>query len=157
LSPEARAHFPNIAVHHHSEFLAGLISSGRLKPEPKSGKRVAYHDACYLGRHNGLLDAPRAVLREASGAVPVELADNREHSLCCGAGGGLMWTEETLGKRINHLRGDQILAAGVSDVATSCPFCQTMLRDALRDMGRTEIRVRDLAQILAESLGLGFS
>jgi Fe-S oxidoreductase/nitrate reductase gamma subunit len=157
LNPEARAHFPNIEVHHHSEFLAGLISSGRLKPEPKSGKRVAYHDPCYLGRHNGLLDAPRAVLREASGAVPVELADNREHSLCCGAGGGLMWTEETLGKRINHLRGDQILAAGVSDVATSCPFCQTMLRDALRDMGRTEIRVRDLAQILAESLGLGFS
>ena len=90
-----------------------------------------------------------------SGALPIELADNREHSLCCGAGGGLMWTEESLGTRINHLRAGQVLAAGVSDVATSCPFCLTMLRDALKDKDRADIAVRDLAQILAEAAGVG--
>jgi len=105
-----------------------------------------------LGRHNGLIDAPRAVLSAAAGAAPIELADNREHSLCCGAGGGLMWTEESLGTRINHKRADQILAADIPAVATSCPFCLTMIRDALQDKGRTDIAVRDLAQILWESL-----
>ncbi len=153
LSPEARAHYPKIEIRHHAEFLAGLISSGRLKPEAGSGLRAAFHDPCYLGRHNGLIDAPRAVLRAATGSAPVELADNRNHSLCCGAGGGLMWTEETLGTRVNHLRAGQVLAAGVSDVATSCPFCLTMLRDGLQDMGRSDVKVRDIAQILAASLG----
>jgi len=155
LSPEARAHFPGIEVHHHSEFLRDLVASARLKPVPKAGCRIAYHDPCYLGRHNGLLEPPRDVLRAASGSAPVELADNHEHSLCCGAGGGLMWTEESLGTRINHLRAGQVLAAGVSDVATSCPFCLTMLRDAFKDMDRADIKVRDLAQILAESVGVG--
>jgi Fe-S oxidoreductase/nitrate reductase gamma subunit len=155
LSPEARAHYSGIEVRHHSEFLSGLVAAGRLRPEPKAGRRIAYHDSCYLGRHNGLFDAPRAVLRAAAGASPVELADNREHSLCCGAGGGLMWTEETLGTRINHLRAGQVLEAGVSEVATSCPFCLTMLRDALGDKGRADVSVRDLAQILVEAAGLG--
>jgi len=154
LSPEARTHFSRIEVWHHSAFLAALLSSGRLKPAPSAGRRIAYHDPCYLGRHNGLIDAPRTVLRASSGAAPVELSDNREHSLCCGAGGGLMWTEETLGTRINHLRSEQILASGVSDVATSCPFCLTMLRDGLRDKGRSDIAVGDIARILAGSLGL---
>jgi len=157
LSPEAKAHYPGIEVRHHSEFLAGLLNAGRLKPEPKAGRRIAYHDPCYLGRHNGLLDAPRDVLRAAAGSFPVELDDNREHSLCCGAGGGLMWTEETLGTRINHLRAGQVLAADVSDLATSCPFCLTMLRDALGDKGRADVSVRDLAQILAEATGLGLN
>lgn len=154
LSPEARAHFPRIEIRHHSEFLQELIASGRLKPAPRTGTRIAYHDPCYLARHNGLADAPRAVLRAAAGTAPVELADNREHSLCCGAGGGLMWTEETAGTRINHLRAGQILEADVSAVATSCPFCLTMLRDALVDKGRADVAVRDLAQILAEASGL---
>ena len=154
LSPETRDHYLKIDVRHHSEFLAEMISAGRLKPESLPGSRIAFHDPCYLGRHNGLVDAPRAVLRAVTGSAPRELHDNREHSLCCGAGGGLMWTEETLGSRVNHLRTDQILAAGVSDVATSCPFCLTMLRDGLRDKGRADVTVRDIAQILAGSLGL---
>ena len=157
LSPGAAAHFSGIEVHHHADFLAELLAAGRLKPVTTAAGRIAYHDPCYLGRHNGLFDAPRTVLRKAAGVAPLELADRREHSLCCGAGGGLMWTEESLGRRINHLRADQVLAAGASAVATSCPFCLTMLRDALRDKGRSEIAVRDLAQILAESLGLAFS
>ncbi|MBN1938661.1 MAG: 4Fe-4S dicluster domain-containing protein [Candidatus Aminicenantes bacterium] len=154
LSPEAKDHFPKIEVRHHSEFLAGLISSGRLKPERSPGLKVAFHDPCYLGRHNGLVEAPRAVLRAATGAPPLELCENREHSLCCGAGGGLMWTEEILGTRVNHLRAGQVLSSGATDVATSCPFCLTMLRDGLRDKGRADIGVRDIAQILARSLGL---
>jgi Fe-S oxidoreductase len=78
------------------------------------------------------------------GAV-VELNNNREHSFCCGAGGGLMWTEEKLGKRINHLRADDVIRAGAGAVATACPFCQTMLRDALKDKGRDNIKVKDIA------------
>lgn len=154
LSPGAADHVSQIEVRHHSEFLAGLIAAGRLKPEPKAAGLIAYHDPCYLGRHNRLTDAPRTVLKRAARAAPIELAENREHSLCCGAGGGLMWTEETLGRRINHLRAEQILASGASAVATACPFCLTMLRDALNDQGKPEIEVRDLAQILAESAGL---
>jgi Fe-S oxidoreductase/nitrate reductase gamma subunit len=158
LSPEAKSIVPSIEVRHHSDFLQELLAAGRLKPGPSASPRIfAYHDPCYLGRHNGLIDPPRSVLSAALGAVPIELADNREHSLCCGAGGGLMWTEESLGTRINHKRADQILAAGAPGVATSCPFCLTMIRDALQDRGRADIAVRDLAPILAESLGLKYS
>jgi len=150
LSPEAKDHYRTIRVHHHAEFLRDLIAQGRLKVRSSSG-RVAYHDPCYLGRHNGILDAPRDLLSRTAGKV-VELVDNREHSLCCGAGGGLMWTEEKLGTRVNHKRAEQVLRSGAEGVATACPFCATMLRDALKDKERSDVRVRDLAQVVAEAL-----
>jgi Fe-S oxidoreductase len=150
LSPEAKAHYRGLEVHHHAEFLRDLLAQGRLKVKPGEG-RLTYHDPCYLGRHNGILDAPRGLLGRTAGQL-VELTNNREHSFCCGAGGGLMWTEEKLGTRVNHQRAEEVIRSGATTVATACPFCATMLRDALKDKDRPEIRIRDLAQIVAEAL-----
>jgi Fe-S oxidoreductase/nitrate reductase gamma subunit len=149
LSDEDKARLRSVSVIHHAELLATLVAEGRLNVEGGTPFRVAYHDPCYLGRHNGILEPPRQLIGALAGGKPIELANNREHSFCCGAGGGLMWTEEKLGKRINHLRTDELIAAGAAEVATACPFCQTMLRDGLKDKSRSDIKVRDVAQILA--------
>jgi len=150
LDPAAKAHYRTISVVHHAEFLHGLLVRGRLKIRAKGGP-IAYHDPCYLGRHNGILQAPRDVLAR-TGSKVVELENNREHSFCCGAGGGLMWTEEKLGTRVNHKRAEEVLGSGASAVATGCPFCATMLRDALKDKDRADVRVLDLAEAVAEAL-----
>jgi Fe-S oxidoreductase/nitrate reductase gamma subunit len=150
-SGEAKAHFATMDIRHHSEFLLDLIRAGRLNIKKSGAARLAYHDPCYLGRHNGILDEPRELLTRATSGRPLELGNNREHSFCCGAGGGLIWTEEKLGTRINHLRADEVVRSGAAAVATSCPFCQTMLRDALKDKGREAIAVRDIALWLADA------
>ena len=149
---EAKAHYRTIEVTHHAEFLSKLVREGRLKVRPNREGSLAYHDPCYLGRHNGILDEPRELLSDIGGRSAVELENNREHSFCCGAGGGLMWTEESLGKRINHMRADEVIRAGAKGVATACPFCQTMLRDALKDKAKDDIQVKDLAVLLAEAI-----
>jgi Fe-S oxidoreductase len=82
----------------------------------------------------------------------IELKNHGEHSFCCGAGGGLMWTEESLGRRINHMRSEEVIGSGAAVVATACPFCQTMLRDALKDKSREDIAVKDIAVLMAENL-----
>jgi Fe-S oxidoreductase len=151
LSPEAKDHYRRVEVHHHAEFLRDLVVQGRLRVKPGPEGGLAYHDPCYLGRHNGIFDAPRELVSAAGGKI-VELENRREHSLCCGAGGGLMWTEEKLGTRINHLRAEEVIRSGAAAVATACPFCATMLRDALKDKGRSEIQVRDISQVLGDSL-----
>ena len=91
-------------------------------------------------------------LAAALGAEPKELPRHGEDSFCCGAGGGLMWTEESLGTRINHLRTDEVIASGAPLAAAACPFCLTMLRDGLKDKGRDDVAVKDLAQIVAERI-----
>jgi Fe-S oxidoreductase len=113
---------------------------------------VTYHDSCYLGRHNGLIAEPREIIASLSPRSFTELKNNREHSFCCGAGGGLMWTEEKLGQRINHLRTDEVIASGAEVAATSCPFCLKMLKDGLKDKQRADVQVKDLAQLVAGSL-----
>lgn len=152
LSDEDKARLRSLTVAHHAELLAALVADGRLKIEGGESARLVYHDPCYLGRHNGIMEQPRALITALAGQKPIELANNREHSFCCGAGGGLMWTEESLGKRINHLRTEEILKTGAAEVATACPFCRTMLRDGLKDKERSDIRVRDIAQILAAKI-----
>lgn len=82
----------------------------------------------------------------------MELSNNREHSFCCGAGRGLMWTEENLGHRINHLRADEVIAPGAGLAAAACPFCLTMLQDGLKDKQREDIQAKDIAQIVAEAM-----
>jgi len=151
LSAEDRELIKSIQVFHDVEILDKLIAEKKLGVEPLATGILTYHDSCYLGRHNGLIDAPRRVLDSVSSEVLLELGKNREHSFCCGAGGGLMWTEEKLGKRINHIRAQEVIDAGAKVVATSCPFCQTMLLDALKDKGRTEIQVKDVVQLVAEA------
>lgn len=142
----------DIEVIHHSQLIAELIKTGKLIVNKKIQSSITYHDPCYLGRHNQEFDAPRFILKE-TGANLKEMKDHKYHSFCCGAGGGLMWTEETLGSRINHTRTDHVLMTGAEIVATSCPFCMTMLDDGIKDKGKEEQhKVKDIAQIFVDTL-----
>ena len=152
VSPEEREDLQKIEVIHHVQLINNLLKEGRLHLKPKKENLFTYHDSCYLGRHNGIIDEPREVLSRLSKKKLVELKNDREHSFCCGAGGGLMWTEESLGKRINHLRTDEMILSQAEVAATSCPFCLTMLQDGLKDKENTEMKVKDIAQLVAESL-----
>ena len=139
-------------VVHHTQLIARLIAEGRLAPVPVHD-RVVFHDPCYLGRHNGEYDAPRAVLARVVAAPLAELPLSREKAMCCGAGGGRMWMEETLGTRINVLRTEQALASGAGIIATGCPYCAVMLGDGLKALGRDEaVRVQDVAELVAAAL-----
>jgi len=142
-------------VTHHSQLIAGLLREGRL-PLVVREQRVVLHDPCYLGRHNGEFDAPRSVLAAATGRPAGECALNREKAMCCGAGGGRMWMEETLGTRINVLRTEQALAGSPEVIATACPYCAVMLGDGLKALGREEdVAVSDIAEIVAARLPAG--
>jgi len=142
-------------VIHHSAFLAGLLDEGRLAalvgPEGPTARRITFHDACYLARYNGVVHAPREVLRAVPGLELAEMALRGRQSFCCGAGGGRMWMEESRGTRINAERARQALATGADAVAVGCPFCMTMLGDGLAADPANEdgVTTLDLAEILA--------
>ena len=152
LTDGEKARLRAVEVVSHVELIGRLIEDGKIAPQAGGDGSYTFHDPCYLGRHNGLVQEPRRVLRAALGAKPVELGRHGDGSFCCGAGGGLMWTEESLGQRINHLRVDEVIASGAGLAAAACPFCLTMLRDGLKDKGREDIAVKDIAQIVAEKL-----
>lgn len=140
-------------VLHHTQLLGELLDEGRI-PVRAAFERVLYHDPCYLGRHNGVYDAPRRVLRRLCRDEPPEFDLKREKSLCCGAGGGRMWMEERIGARINVLRAEQALARAPALIATACPYCALMLYDGVAQLGAQEsVPVRDLAELVAEALG----
>ncbi len=139
-------------VVHHSEFLFDLHKQGRLVPAGRSLGSVTFHDSCYLGRWNGIYDAPRDLVVSMNAGRPlVELPRRRDKGFCCGAGGGRMFMEETLGERINFVRADEVLASGAKTVAAACPFCATMLRDGIlaRDGA---VEVKDIVEIIDEAL-----
>jgi Fe-S oxidoreductase/Zn-dependent protease len=148
----------NYEVIHHSELLAELVRTGRIKPAHPVNVTVAYHDACYLGRHNEVYDPPREVLQAIPGLRLVEAAENRDRGMCCGAGGGQMWKEEEPGEmKVNHKRTNQLLevlpdTSASCGVATACPFCMTMLNDGLKDQGYDDIQQLDIAEILLRSV-----
>ncbi|HYA49395.1 MAG TPA: heterodisulfide reductase-related iron-sulfur binding cluster, partial [Burkholderiales bacterium] len=152
LTPEDKERLRAIEVRSHVELICDLVRSGRLPLRRGASSDYTYHDPCYLGRHSGLTREPRSVLASSLGGRLRELGRHGDDSFCCGAGGGLMWTEEKLGQRVNHLRVDEVLRSGASLAAAACPFCQTMLRDGLKDKGREDVVVRDVAQIVAENL-----
>ncbi|MGD1010501.1 MAG: heterodisulfide reductase-related iron-sulfur binding cluster [Candidatus Aminicenantales bacterium] len=152
LTPEHKERLRAIEVVSHTGLIERLLASGKLRLSRRESGPYTYHDPCYLGRHNGLTKEPRAVLASALGGKKKELRRHGDDSFCCGAGGGLMWTEESLGQRINHLRVDEVIASGAELAAAACPFCLTMLRDGLKDKGREDIKVKDIAQLVAESL-----
>lgn len=139
-------------VRHHTQLIAELLASGRIAVAP-GVERAVLHDPCYLGRHNGEFDAPREIVRRVSRDAPLEFALNREKAMCCGAGGGRMWLEETIGKRINVTRVEQALAVEPKVVATACPYCATMLTDGLKALQADErVQVRDVAELVAAAL-----
>jgi len=146
----------NYEVMHHSSFLQSLINEGRIKLQGGGsfkGKRITYHDSCYLGRANGIYEAPRAVL-ELLDAELVEMKRCRSNGLCCGAGGAQMFKEEEKGgKRVNQERTDEAIDTGATIIAAACPFCNTMLTDGVKVREKEEnVKVMDIAELIAISM-----
>ncbi|MBN2169823.1 MAG: (Fe-S)-binding protein [Candidatus Krumholzibacteriota bacterium] len=138
-------------VWHHATFLRELLRQGRLTPRTPVAGRLVYHDSCYLGRHNGIYDAPRELLRAVPGVSLTEAGRHGAKGFCCGAGGGRMWMEETLGTRINEDRAAELIGAGAPTVAVACPFCMTMIQDGMKAHDREDVTTLDLAEILDRS------
>ena len=153
LANEYRQFGGEYEVVHHSQMLAELLAQKRL-PEPKKAngqvKKIVYHDACYLGRHNDVYVAPREVVG-ASGNEVVEMDRHGTRALCCGAGGARFWMEEQTGKKVNNERAEEALATEADEIATACPFCFVMLDDGVKELG-SDVPVRDIAMILSEGL-----
>jgi len=122
-------------VVHGAQLVADLIAAGRVRMTGEIAETITFHDPCYLGRYNGVYDAPRQILRSIPGLELKELARSREQGLCCGAGGGRMWMEEKLGTRINQARMKEIAEAGTGAVGVSCPFCMVMIGNARDEIG----------------------
>jgi len=141
-------------VIHHADLIAGLIREGRLRLRTDETGPTAYHDSCYLGRYHGMYDAPREVLRLLSGGNFTELDRHHDNSFCCGGGGARMFMEEH-GRRINHMRIEEAAGACVETLGVACPFCLTMLQDAAKEKEMEGIRVRDLAELVAERMEAG--
>jgi Fe-S oxidoreductase len=141
----------NYTVIHHSQLIAELLTAGRLKLRPGEAGEVTFHDPCYLGRHNRVIDAPRQALKDA-GLQLIEMPRHGYQSFCCGAGGAQMWKEEEHGQqRVSANRFGEAQASGAGAVAVGCPFCMVMLNDARKD-ANSEMQVLDLAEIVVERL-----
>jgi Fe-S oxidoreductase len=143
-------------VIHHTTLLQQLINEGRIKLKECgsfTGKKIVYHDSCYLGRANGIYEAPREIL-EWLDADLVEMKRCRSKGLCCGAGGAQMFKEEEKGDvRINTERSQEALATGAGIIAAACPFCNTMLSDGVKLAEKEEqVKVMDVAELIAEQL-----
>jgi Fe-S oxidoreductase len=140
-------------VIHHTQLIADLIRDSKLKIGGADGKRLAYHDSCYLGRYNDIYRAPREILRAISGTKSVELARSGAKSFCCGGGGGHMWMEEPIDKRLNVRRAEDVIEAKVDVVATACPYCLSMLEDGLKAKEAEEsIKAMDLSELVIKAL-----
>jgi len=139
-------------VIHHTQLIAQLLAEGRIRVDA-AFERVIYHEPCYLGRHNGEYEAPRAIIRRVARDAPLEFALSREKSMCCGAGGARMWLEEKIGTRINIARVEQALPQSPQVIATACPYCAVMMYDGVSALGKTDaIAVRDIAELVVEAM-----
>jgi Fe-S oxidoreductase len=171
----------NYKVISHTELINDLLQQKRIKLSKVMNEKLTFHDPCYLGRHNGVYEAPREVLKAIPGLEVVEMQRSKRESFCCGAGGARMWMEEHEGTRINHNRANEVALtlahakdphvpfpsatdhqhpgqvgnyAGPAEgtVAVACPFCHTMIRDGLADTQREQVKVRDVAELVAEAM-----
>jgi len=146
----------NYEVVHHTVFLQQLIDESKIKLKDGGlfkGKKITYHDSCYLGRANNIYEAPRKVL-EALDAELIEMKRCRSKGLCCGAGGAQMFKEEEKGTtRVNFERTDEAISTGAGIIASACPFCNTMLTDGIKNREKeAEVKVMDVAELIADSL-----
>lgn len=141
---------PAVQIIHHSQLINDLVGAGKITLSPADGPATVYHDPCYLSRYGAAADIanPRALL-----GGPREPVRTREKSFCCGAGGAMIFAEETKGKRVNRERTEELLATGAQKIAVGCPFCQIMIRDAANDLGKGDrIPVMDVAQFVVERM-----
>jgi Fe-S oxidoreductase len=140
-------------VLHHSQFLAQLVREGKLSPQAADGWKVTFHDPCYLGRQNGVYDAPRELVQISTASAPIEMQQSRADGFCCGGGGGMSFIDEPPQQRVNQERARQVLETGADVVAVGCPFCMTMLEDGINARkGDREVRVLDVAELLWEAV-----
>ncbi len=138
-------------VSHISEYIFELINEGRLTINKEFEKKVTYHDPCYLGRHNGVYDQPRGILKKIPGLELAEMVDAREDSLCCGMGGGRVWMETEKNERFSNIRVEQAVNTGAQVLATACPYCVVALEDSrLVTNHSDDIEVKDITEILQE-------
>ena len=152
--PQLNGHYE---VVHHTTLLNQLLNEGRLKIEGGAfkGKRITYHDSCYLGRANEVYEAPRALIEKLDAAL-LEMKHSKAQGLCCGAGGAQMFKEAETGKQeVNMLRAEEMLETGATTVAAACPFCMTMLRDGIKNNNKEqEVQVLDVAELIANAMDL---
>jgi len=143
----------NFEVVHVSQYLFELINEGRLELNKEYGKKVTYHDPCYLGRHNGIYDEPREVLKKIPGLELIEMPDSLEDSLCCGGGGGRIWMETPKGERFSDLRLEQAIGVGAEVLVTSCPYCITNFEDSRLNREDSEApEIKDITEMIQESI-----
>ncbi|HEX9776127.1 MAG TPA: (Fe-S)-binding protein [Actinomycetota bacterium] len=145
-------------VVHHTELLTRLIDEGRIRPAGSTAKNVAYHDPCYLARHNDVIEQPRRIVQSIPGVVAQEAHRCKRKTFCCGAGGARMWMEETIGTRVNLERTEEMLEGDPDVVTTACPYCTIMLDDGVKELqqqgkAREDVKVLDVSQLLLESAG----
>ncbi|HEX8000553.1 MAG TPA: heterodisulfide reductase-related iron-sulfur binding cluster [Pyrinomonadaceae bacterium] len=139
-------------VYHHSEYLAQLVEEGRLKPLKASGKKITFHDPCYLGRQNGVYDAPRELVQISARRQPLEMERSRAKGFCCGGGGGMSFVDEPPDKRVNQERAREALETGADVLAVGCPFCMTMMEDGINARkGTRDVKVLDVSELLWEA------
>jgi Fe-S oxidoreductase len=143
----------NFEIIHITELIDDLLKAGRLELTKTVKKKITYHDPCYLGRHNGIFDQPREILKRVPGLSLMEMPDKGLDSLCCGGGGGRVWMETPKGERFGDLRIDQALSVGAELLVTACPYCITMFEDSRVTMGVDErIEIKDITEIIQEAL-----
>lgn len=154
LKNDYRQYGLELEVIHHSELLRDLVKAGRLKLDKTTSEMgtSVFHDSCYLGRHNDVYDAPREIIAAATGSTPAEMERNRNNAFCCGAGGGRMWMEEHTGERINLTRVKEALEEKPDTICVACPYCLTMFEDGLKDVKADNVKVRDVAEVMAEAV-----
>jgi Fe-S oxidoreductase len=145
----------NFEIKHYTEFFANKLDGKKIEFKKEMSSTITYHDPCYLSKHHAILEAPRKILKKIPGANVVEMKLHGLDNLCCGGGGGRMFTEVEEEQRLSDMRVGQALEVGANVIATACPWCHIMLDNAVRDLKVDDkIKVMDVAEILAEALGL---
>jgi len=154
LKHDYRQYGAQLDVIHHTELINDLIERGKLKLNQTSDLgKVVFHDSCYLGRYNTIYQPPRKAVASVTGQLPVEMERHHSKSFCCGAGGGRMWMEESVGTRINNTRVEEALKLDPRTLCVCCPYCMTMFEDGVKDeKAQDKVKVKDVAEIVADSL-----
>lgn len=143
----------NFEIVHISQYLHELLNEGKLQISKEYGKKVMYHDPCYLGRHNGIFEEPREILKKLPGLELSELAESRQNSLCCGMGGGRVWIDTKMAERFSNLRVKEAVESGAEVLVSACPYCVDALEESRSGLNYEDvIQVKDIAEILEEAL-----